>query len=157
MTIQQVTSRPSLKSVRLSQSQLRRILDLSAEDPTLRDLHDVTAIISNTGIRAGELRELLWADVDLQACTLTFTTSKNPGMRSVPFGPNTLRVLHARCGHQLGAEYVLGASPRALLHRVSRQLRAVCDGIGIHGVSLHVLRHTFATRLVNANLNCSAV
>jgi integrase len=154
MTIQQAARRPSLKSVRLSQGQLRRILDLSTADPILRDLHDVVVIISNTGIRAGELRELRWCDVDLQARKLAFTVPMNPRMRSVHLDPETLQVLESRCERQSDAEYVLGESRRALLHRVSRQLRSVCDGIGVHGVTLHVLRHTFATLLEDAGINC---
>lgn len=154
MTIQQGTRRPSSKSVRLSQRQLRRILDISTADPTLRDLHDVVMIVSNTGIRPGELRDLLWADVDLQGCKLTVAEKKNARMRSVPLGPQTLQVLQSRREREPDATYVLGVSPLGLLRRVSVQLRTDCDRLGLRGVSLHVLRHTFANRLVNANVNC---
>jgi integrase len=154
MTIQQATRRPSLKSDRLSKGQLRRLLDLSIADPTLRDLHDVVMIVSNTGIRPGELRDLLWTDVDLQGCKFTVAEKKNARMRSVPLGPQTLQVLQSRRERQPDPAYVLGESPLGLLHRVSVQLRTVCDRLGVRGVSLHVLRHTFAKRLVNANVNC---
>jgi integrase len=64
MSTQQANCRPSSKSHLLSQEQLQRILVLLTEDPTLRSLHDVVVFMSNTGIRAGKLPELRWADVD---------------------------------------------------------------------------------------------
>jgi integrase len=57
MQIQNHTLRPSSKlpQATIFQEQLQRILDRSAEGPNLRHLHDVVAIISNTGIRVNEL------------------------------------------------------------------------------------------------------
>lgn len=152
MSTQQATRRPSLKCFWLSQSQLRRILELSTEDPTLRDLHDVAVFISNTGIRLRGLRELLWTDIDLQGRKLVVADLKNACMRSVPFGPKTLQMLQSRREHHPDAEYVLGESPLGLLRRVSRQLRTVCEGIGVRGVTLRVLRHTFFLRLAGWNV-----
>jgi integrase len=153
MTIRKTTRRTTLKSFRLSQGQLRRILDLLAADPTLTDLYDLVMIVSNTGIRSGELRGLQWADVDLQGCKLTVTDKKSARTRTVPLESQTLQVLQSRRERQPDAAYVLGESPLGLLRRLSVELRTVCDRLGVCGISLHVLRHTFIKQLVDANVN----
>ena len=149
MQIQNQTLRPSSKlpQATIFQEQLQRILDRSAEGPNLRHLHDVVAIISNTGIRVGELCALRWADVDVHRGMLV--VNANTGFtRRVLCGPKTLQILEAR--RKSGSEYVLEKSPRGLVHRVSRQLRTVCNSIGLSGVTFHVLRRKFFERLMSS-------
>ena len=126
----------------LTPDQLRSILVLSAQDRCLRDLHDVATIISNTGLRPGELCRLRWADIDVHERKLV-VNGKTGYRRFVPFGLETLWILEGRRECDPEAEYVLGKSPRRLLDRVHRQLRTVCEGIGLGGVTLRVLRYTF--------------
>jgi integrase len=157
MPIQQLAPLPPKKIApwTLSHDQLSRILDLSEVDQSMRDLHEVVTILSNTGIRAGELRQLRWADIDFYGRKLVIVHTKKSFVSSVRLGPQTLRILELRREREPEAEYVLGNSPRALLVRVSRQFRTVCDGIGVSGVSLHVLRRTFLESLAisEPNLN----
>lgn len=115
----------------------------------MRDLHDVCTILSNTGIRIGELRELGWASVDLQKRQLV-VNPKTFYMRTVPFERKTLQVLEARRDRQPESEYVLGESPHRVLDRISRQLRTLSVVVGVSRISLNVLRHTFFTRLFNS-------
>ena len=68
----------------LSTEQLRQLLSISRENPKLQDLYDVITIVSNTGIRNGELRNLRWTDVDFQKCQLRIDCLRS---RHVPFGP----------------------------------------------------------------------
>jgi integrase len=136
----------------LSDNQINQILTLSAGDPKMLDLHDVVVIVSNTGIRAKELRELRWADVDFAQRRLA-VTSKSCGVHSVPFELTTLCALEARREVQPKSEFVLGVSPRSLLNRVSRQLAALPTGIGIGRISMRTLRTTFAVRLVKAGMS----
>jgi integrase len=156
MTIRRSTSRASSKYDPLSQEQLQHLLVLSTEDPTLCDLHDVVVIMSNTGIRPGELRELLWTDVDVKGHRLVVAFMTSASNRSVPFGPKTLQMLQSRHERHPDAEYVLGESPLELLRHVSRQLRTVCDGIGVHGVTLRVLRRTFFERMFSAGASAES-
>ncbi|MBB5343808.1 tyrosine-type recombinase/integrase [Tunturibacter empetritectus] len=138
------------KRYALSNDQLRHIFDLLEKDESMRDLREVAAIISNTGIRTGELCQLRWADVDVHRRRLILANTMSAFERYVPFGPKTLQVLEVRRERGPEAEYILGRSPRALLHRVSHQLRTVCDSIGVSEVTLHLLRRTFFARLVNS-------
>jgi integrase len=107
----------------------------------------MVVIISNTGIRPGELRELRWANVDVHRRMLVIEAAMNPRIRYIPFGQKTLQILEARRDREPEAEYVLGKSPQVLLRRISRQLRTVSESIGVSGVTLRVLRHTFFHRL----------
>jgi integrase len=134
----------------LSEEQLRRLLAFSQDDPSMRDLHDVVILITNTGLRLGELRELRWSGVDLHGHHLFIKTQKKSTSRSIPFESKTLQVLEARRERQSESEYVLGTSPRTVLNRISRQLRTLSAHIGVSRVSLNVLRHTFFTRLFNS-------
>jgi integrase len=134
----------------LSRNQLHRLLDHLEKDQSMRDLREVVTIISNTGIRTGELCQLRWTDVDVPRRRFFLVNAKSAYERYVPFGPNTLQILEARRERKPDTEYVLAESPRRLLHRVSHQLPTVCDLIGVSRVTLHVLRRTFFTRLVNS-------
>lgn len=130
---------------------------LSTEHPTLRDLRDAIVIVSNTGIRPWELRKLRWADVDTRERKLAVADMTSASKRFVPFGEKTLQMLQSRRERYPEAEFVLGKSPRGLLRRVSRQLRTVCEGIGVRGVTLRVLRHTFFLRMACAQASTESI
>ncbi|MGC9158884.1 MAG: tyrosine-type recombinase/integrase [Terracidiphilus sp.] len=55
---------PQPRRLPLSNDQLHRLLFLLHDDPSLRDVHNVVAIIINTGLRPSELQDLLWSNVD---------------------------------------------------------------------------------------------
>jgi len=112
MSVQQHQHLGAMKSAprSLSDEQLRRLISRTKEDQRLRDLHDVVTVISNTGIRAGELRALRWADIDLHKRQIILNEGKT-GKRPMPFGPKTLQVLAARREREPESEYVLGSLP----------------------------------------------
>ncbi|MGA2170027.1 MAG: tyrosine-type recombinase/integrase [Terracidiphilus sp.] len=141
----------------LSNDQLSQILPLSAKDPLLHDVHDVVAIVTGTGIRTGELRDLRWIDVDLPKSKITIRNAKTSCVRTVPLGEDTLRVLEARRQRQPDSGCVLGPSARALLHRVSRKMATLSKCIGIGSISMQMLRRTFGVRLLNSGANIWSV
>jgi integrase len=149
MSLQQSTSTWSMKTARhtFSSDQLRTLCNCVKKDEHLRNLHEVITLMSNTGIRAGELRDLRWVDVDVLGSRLVVNAG-SAYMRSVLFGPKTLQILEARRAREPKTEYVLGKSPRALLACISRDLRIVCDATGISRVNLHDFRISFFERLV---------
>jgi len=142
----------------LSLDELRRILAISAEEPNLRDLHDLMTIISTTGIRTGELRELRWTDVDsIRRRVVIGKNSKSGYLRYVPFGRRTYQMLEARRERGPDLEYVFGKSPRAFLVRSSRQLWKVSETIGVEHISLSALRNTFFVRWVQSGKSIDAL
>jgi len=127
----------------LTEEQMKNLLALSAESPTTQDLHDVVKIVLNTGMRAGELCELRFADVDHNNRQLVFNATKSCTRRVVPVGPETLQILESRRELQPELEFVLGKCPRGVVKRVERQLRTLK---GMSRVSLHMLRRAFYLR-----------
>jgi len=152
--------------------ELRRTIEAAAANTRgIVGLRDVAMIYtaSLAGLRSRELRLLTLADVDMEARTITVTAehSKNGIARAVPIC-DTLHAaltewLRARAGttkrHRPGdskyteCKYVFpkesGAGPLAhgvsFGNRLSRALAAA--GIKKPGASPHKLRHTFATKL----------
>ncbi len=142
----------------LSLDELRLALAISAREPNLRDLHDLMTIISTTGIRPGELRELRWTDVDsIRRRVVIGKNSKSGYLRYVPFGRRTYQMLEGRRERGPDMEYVFGKSPRAFLVRCSRQLWKVSETIGVEHISLRALRNTFFVRWVQSGKSLDAL
>ena len=122
--------------------------------------HCLLGLLSVSGLRVGEARNLELQDVDLKAAVLTIRGAKFGKTRLVPLHHSTCRILteyiHRRnrhwrqrpvssylfvssSGHRLD-----GADIRRTFYALSRQigLRGPSDS---HGPRLHDLRHRFAT------------
>jgi integrase len=132
--------------VALSDEEINRILSRSQDDPKYRDLHDVALITLDTGIRASELRELRWADVDLERVRITIRQAKSDHVRRATFGKDTVRILESRRERDPESDFVLGRSPRSVLHRVMHQLSLLCKQIGVGRVNLRAFRHAAIVR-----------
>ena len=72
------STRTSWKGI--SDDELNQVLSLSEEDPLLRDVHDLIVIIMGTGLRAGELRDLRWADFELVQRRFNIGSKPNLGL-----------------------------------------------------------------------------
>jgi integrase len=144
--------RSSLQSRRpsLTNDQLCRLLSLSHDDPSLRDVHSVVTIILNTGPRPGELQDLMWSNVDARKSRVLIPNYRNNRCvgRYVPFGAKTLQTLKALHDREPASEIVLGASAHRRLNWVSHKLRVLGREIGVVPISLSGLRHAFVTRFM---------
>jgi integrase len=134
-----------------------RVLDFDEEARLLIALPDPYQLLALVGLDTGlrlnsEALPLTWADVDLErgAVTVPAAYAKNGETRTVPL---TARLRAALAAHRARA----GESPadaavfRTRRGRPLRSLRSVfyraAVRAGLAGVSPHVLRHTFASRL----------
>jgi integrase len=122
----------------------------------MRDVHDVIVIVSNTGLRGGELRDLRWKDVDLAKCNIFVGHAMSRG-RVVPFGSKTLRIFESRREEQSETEFVLGCFPEKTMFRVTRQLRELAKALGVDRISCAVLRHTCANRLMRSGASVQSL
>ena len=123
----------------------------AAKQLTIRDQFILQTFLL-TGLRRGELQNLRWQDWDKKAKVLRVEKSKTEnGSRSVPVIPEVaLMLTHLqgwakRCNSN---RYIFGdAEPVSAGH-----LRHIClytsKRAGIRRVSPHMLRHTFATRMI---------
>jgi integrase len=149
MPIKEIKPRPPMKTIRrtVSHEEIRLLLDFAEQDGGLSNLTDVVKLISNTGIRPGELCRVRWTDVDVNRRRLLVVDAEGFCGRSVPLGPKTCQMLEVRREREPEAEYIFRKSRPAFLPRVSQQLRTVSDRIGFSGITLHLLRRSFFERL----------
>ncbi len=112
-----------------------------------------------SGLRKGELLALDWDDMDLQKNTLTIRYSKNKTGRIVPIHPELKGLLDIYLNQRLPLEN------RALI--IGERGKRICknsftnmmdsylkiSGLKKKGYTAHSLRHGFATRLIEKNVN----
>lgn len=127
--------------------------------------HCLFGLLSVSGLRLGEARNLKLQDVDLKAAVLTIRCSKFGKTRLVPLHRSTCKVLAEyiakRGRHWVGrpvSPYLFvssrgnridSAEIRRAFYKLSRQigLRGLSDS---HGPRLHDFRHRFATKTLIA-------
>lgn len=153
-------AQPYLYSAKEIQGLLRAALSLPARGG-LRPwtYHCLFGLLSVTGLRLGEARNLELQDVDLKTGVLTIRNAKFGKTRLIPFHPSTRRVLAdylaRRNRHWSGrpvSSYVFvsnwgnqldGGEIHRTFYVLSRQI-GLRDPSDRHGPRLHDMRHRFA-------------
>lgn len=136
-----------------------RMLDEAAKGrkKPLRDTL-LMELLYGCGLRVNELVTLDWADVDLESRFLT-VSGKGSKERQVPFGEPArdllfrLRSYASSEGYSTEPEapvfYAEKKNSDRLTERtVHRVVVAVSEKVGLHGVSPHSLRHSYATHML---------
>jgi len=135
----------------LSQDEESRLLNASA--PWLRD---IVQFAMHTGMRMGEMLELTWRGVDFSRRTVTVLRSKNGERRTIPVNETVLRVLKEKAKVRSLASDLIFCSksftPMESGH-LRRSFRLALTKAKIDEFHFHDLRHTFATRLVQAGID----
>jgi integrase len=119
----------------------KRLLDCATNPSWLRPL---LIFALHTGMRRGEILNLLWKDVDFFRKLVTVMKSKNGEKRGIPMSQtvyNTLREINRVVDI---SSRVFPISVRSLRKAFEKAL----NKSGIENFHFHDLRHTFATRLV---------
>jgi integrase len=141
-------------------------------------------VAGTSGLRRGEILELHWRDVDLDAARLavrfalvmvdnspTWSEPKTAkGRRSVPLPAETVAALRAHRAHQLKERLALGTGYRdedllfcredsATLRpdTFERTFDRLAAQAGLPPIRLHDLRHTFATLALSAGVHPKVV
>ena len=135
----------------LSEEEESRLLAVSASW-----LRDLVLFALHTGMRMGEILELTWRAVDFSRRTVTVLRSKNGERRTIPVNDTVLRVLKekARVGC-LGSDLVFCSKSYTPMEsgHLRRSFRLALKKAKIEEFHFHDLRHTFATRLVQAGID----
>ena len=124
----------------------------------------IIMVFYETGIRVSELCGLNDQDVSLVNQELKVTGKRNK-QRVIPFGEELadglkeyIRLREATVERQCDALFVTKKGARITIHQVYKivreQLQRVCN---LKKRSPHVLRHTFATAMLNHNANLESV
>jgi integrase len=142
-----------------------RDLDPWPEYGTYTDhLTPLVRLLLHTGLRFGEACSLTWGDVDLAGKLLTVRaeTAKSSRTRYVPLNPTALDTLKAWKPEKVdpGAYVFPGREEGKSLSDIktawAQLLKSVKD-TPISGFRVHDLRHTFASKLVQAAVDLNTV
>jgi integrase len=117
--------------------------------------HAVTRLAVMTGLRMGELRALLWKDVDLgPRPVLTILRAKSQRTEHVPLNSDAVAVLRTLEHVPLNSDPER-TDPRvfpALPSHLSDLFKKHAVKAKLQDVTFHTLRHTFCSRLVQAGV-----
>lgn len=136
-----------------------RWLSLEEEDRLLAAcapwLRDLVTFALNTGMRMGEILALTWQGVDLTRRTVTVFRSKNGERRTIPMNQKVFALLTEKAKvRSIQTNLVFPSKTQTLLEsgHLRRSFRLALKKAGIMDFHFHDLRHTFATRLVQAGV-----
>ena len=145
-----------------SDTQKERVLTAEEEQRLLAECADhlrpiiITAL--NTGMRRGEILNLKWSQADLQDRIIVVTETKGGKDRIVPINAVLYLELRKLKDQNGTSEYVfVNPKTNSPYGDVKNAFRAACERAKIVGLRFHDLRHTFATRLVQAGVDIITV
>lgn len=119
-------------------------------------LREILIFALNTGMRKGEILSLEWRDVDFARSVLVVMKSKNRERRTLPLNSRIYGLLmEKQLKRVAGSDIVFSTSrgTRILARNLSRAFYVARKRAGINDFRFHDLRHTFATRLVQAGVD----
>ena len=128
-----------------------RILTHEEEATLLQNCREfmvpILKVLLNTGLRIGELRSLKWIEVDLDKNLLTVTAenSKNKKARIVPLNKLVRKIFLEQ--KLQGTEYVFDKLNKSKSN-INYYFKEACSKSGIRGLTIHDLRHTTASRML---------
>jgi len=132
---------PKPRSRVLGRDEQERLLEVA--EPWLQELivFDV-----NTGLRPGKelLQELKWENTSLEDGVAYLEKTKSGEPKTVYLNSVALDILKKRQDVGNGKGAVFGYS----YYTVRAAFKRACKRAGIEGVTLHTLRHSFGTRLI---------
>tara|TARA_R110002072_G_scaffold171703_7_gene325465 strand:+ start:175 stop:1413 length:1239 start_codon:yes stop_codon:yes gene_type:complete len=155
------------------EAKLRRARDSGNEWRETRDYKKMKSIDSvfadylkpmvllalNTGLRRGEVFNLLWTDVDFKKKELIVegTTAKSGQTRHVQLNSQALQTLQD-WNKQSNADYVF-PSPRSgkRFNNIKKSWEGLRSHAGLEDFRFHDLRHSFASKLVMAKVDLYTV
>ena len=141
---------PGGKERILSPDEMRRLIDMA--NPAIRPVL-VTAL--NTGMRRGEILSLRWKDIDLVRGYIFIEDSKSGRSRKVPINGE---VFEALGGLKQDGELVLSnAETGSHIKDVKTAFKGTCRRAKIKGLRFHDLRHTAASKMIEAGVDIVTV
>ena len=134
----------------LNASEAARLIDASTPE-----LRPILIVALGTGMRRGEILGLKWTDLDLVRGIITVSMSKSGKSRKIPMSGHVAATLGA-LRHR--GEYVFqNPETGQPLLGVAVPFKAACTAAKLEGLRLHDLRHTAASKMVEAGIDLVTV
>jgi len=128
----------------LTEEEEDRLLEASSEH-----LRTILVVALNTGMRRGEILNLKWNQIDLQAREIRVEKTKSGKPRIVDINSFLLDVLTKLKNEHKDGQYVfLNPKTGKPYKKLQTSFKGACRRAGIKGLRFHDLRHTFASRLI---------
>ena len=129
-------------------ARLGSVLDeIEREGSETRSAVAAIRLLMMTGCRRSEIQTLRWEHVDLEAGEMHLLETKT-GARVVPLAPSAVVVLAALPRDQENPWVIVGKKPGSHLTDLNHPWWRIRARAGLHGVRIHDLRHSFASRAV---------
>jgi integrase len=159
-----VKENPVTKVKMLKEAQPRDRWLTIDEEKTLMEIlslqiKDLVVCALNTGMRLSEMLELKWKDVDLSRGEITIVHSKNGLKRTIPMNEIVVELLISKYKFRVPTlpkcDLVFPNKAGRVWDKckVGKLFRLACKKGGIENFRFHDLRHTFASRLVQARVD----
>jgi len=143
-----------------------RILTLIEEEKLMsfsnEYLKPIIMTALNTGMRKSEILSLKWSNVDIELGIITIdqTNTKNKKTRRVPINSKLKSLLLEQKLKSGGSEHVFlspSGNPYKFHDSIKNAFNGACRKAGITEFRFHDLRHTAATRMIEAGASIVAV
>ena len=161
----------------LSDTEITELLAFRGRREEYGELHDMILFSLDTGLRAGELVNLRCESCDADSGTIRVLVGAKDSLRSTKGGetrilragrlyPESLNMLRERLGRLKTGFLFPGPDGRERdANGLNRAMRRIMDKLGFNDgvtdprnrVVWHTLRHTFATRMLEAGLDIYAL
>ncbi len=149
-----------VKPLRTNNERIRYLTE-DEEKLLLNELKDIpltkniVIFAINTGMRQGEIFNLKWFDVDFKREFVQVRESKNGKSRAIPMNEKIISLLKSL---SKSSEFVFPSPKTNLrLDNIKRSFNRAKSDVKITDFHFHDLRHTFATRLVDAGVSITVL
>lgn len=141
---------PNFKERILSSAEMKRLFDVSSSN-----LKPILIIALNTGMRRGEILNLKWENVSLSKRCIHIEDSKSGKSRDIPMNALVVEALSTLCQD---SKYVFyNSTTGSAFKNIRTGFMTACKNAEIKGLRFHDLRHTAATRMVEAMVDLVTV
>ena len=134
----------------LTVAEMSRLIDAASPDIRL-----ALIIALNTGMRRGEILSLQWKDVDLVKGYVHIPETKSGKPRDIPMNSLVFEALSER--KQQGEFLFPNTETKSHVKDVKTAFKGACQRADIKGLRFHDLRHTAASKMIEAGIDLVTV